>query len=208
MAPSPLPRDHDPRGSQDRIAERVATLVDLDDRPRGGVLDRLLGNRLVTFGVERLSGGVVRFDSHARQRGDHIGVHERTYTALRALGDQAPPLYYVTMKKGTMQRVAEAARAKGGAPSDSSFWGIAPDAFGDEAEAPTLAVDVRDWAPRKLAALRCHRTQMGRNNPIAWINDDEARHYLGIEYFRRAPIGRTDRGLLEQLGDRYAARNA
>jgi LmbE family N-acetylglucosaminyl deacetylase len=139
---------------------------------------------------------------------DHIGVHERTYTALRSLGDQAPPLYYVTMEKGTMQRVAEAARAKGGAPSDSSFWGIAADAFGDEAAAPTLTVDVRDWAPRKLAALRCHRTQMGRNNPIAWIDDDEARHYLGIEYFRRAPIGGTDQALLEQLGDRYAARNA
>jgi len=139
---------------------------------------------------------------------DHIGVHERTYTAFRSLGDQAPPLYYVTMEKGTMQRVAEAARAKGGAPSDSSFWGIAADAFGDEAAAPTLTVDVRDWAPRKLAALRCHRTQMGRNNPIAWIDDDEARHYLGIEYFRRAPIGGTDQALLEQLGDRYAARNA
>ena len=139
---------------------------------------------------------------------DHIGVHERTCTALRSLGDEAPPLYYVTMAKGTMQEVIDAAREKGGAPSDSSFWGIAPDAFGDEAPPPTLTVDVRDWAPRKLAALRCHRTQMGRNNPIAWIDDDEARRCLGVEYFRRAPIGGADTAVLEQLGDRYAARNA
>ena len=32
-----------------------------------------------------------------------------------------------------MREVVEAAHAKGGAPPDSSFWGIAPDAFGDGA---------------------------------------------------------------------------
>src|SRR5215468_9300417 len=31
---------------------------------------------------------------------DHIGVHERTYTAVRSFGPYAPPLYYVTMKQG------------------------------------------------------------------------------------------------------------
>ena len=37
-----------------------------------------------------------------------------------------------------MREVVEAAHAKGGAPPDSSFWGIAPDAFGDGAKPPTL----------------------------------------------------------------------
>ena len=99
---------------------------------------------------------------------DHIGVHERTYTAVRSLGADAPPLYYVTMPQGVMREVVEAAHAKGGAPPDSSFWGIAPDAFGDarQARRPS-SIDVRDWVPRKLAALRCHRTQMGPNNPFA-----------------------------------------
>src|SRR5690349_24105742 len=27
--------------------------------------------------------------------------------------------------------------------------------------------DVRDWVPRKLAAVRCHRTQLGPSNPWA-----------------------------------------
>ena len=130
---------------------------------------------------------------------DHIGVHERTYTALRSLGAGMPPLYYVTMSAGSMQDVVQAAHAKGGAAPDSSFWGIAPDAFGAAAKPPTFSVNVRHWVARKLAALRCHRTQMGRDNPIAWIGDDEARTLLGLEYFRREGLTRLD--ALEALGE-------
>jgi LmbE family N-acetylglucosaminyl deacetylase len=132
---------------------------------------------------------------------DHIGVHERTYTAVRSLGAEAPPLYYVTMQHGVMREVVNAAHAKGGAPPDSSFWGIAPDAFGDSAKPPSFVIDVRDWVPRKLAALRCHRTQMGPNNPMAWINDEEARQWLGIEQFRRAALDTAGDGMLEHLGE-------
>jgi len=130
---------------------------------------------------------------------DHIGVHERTSTAVHAFGAAAPPLYYVTMAAGVMQNVVEAAHGKGGAPQDSSFWGIAPDAFGAGAKPPTFSVNVRDWVARKLAALRCHRTQMGRDNPIAWLGDDEARAFLGLEYFRRAGLMRCE--ALEALGE-------
>ena len=132
---------------------------------------------------------------------DHIGVHERTYTAVKSLGADAPPLYYVTMPKGVMREVVEAAHAKGGAPPDSSFWGIEPDAFGDSAVPPTFSIDVREWVPRKLAALRCHRTQMGSNNPIAWIDEDEARRWLGVEYFRRSPLDGANDGVLEEFGE-------
>ena len=130
---------------------------------------------------------------------DHIGIHERTYTALRSLGAKMPPLYYVTMSAGTMHEVVAAAHAKGGAPPDSSFWGIAPDAFGAGAKPPTFSVNVRGWVTRKLAALRCHRTQMGHSNPIAWIGEDEARSLLGLEYFRREGLTRLD--ALEALGE-------
>jgi LmbE family N-acetylglucosaminyl deacetylase len=132
---------------------------------------------------------------------DHIGVHERTYTAVLSLGAEAPPLYYVTMQTGVMREVVAAAHAKGGAPPDSSFWGIAPDAFGDGANPPSFVIDVRDWATRKLAALRCHRTQMGPNNPIAWIDEEEARRWLGVEQFRRAPLDAAGESMLETFGE-------
>jgi N-acetyl-1-D-myo-inositol-2-amino-2-deoxy-alpha-D-glucopyranoside deacetylase len=132
---------------------------------------------------------------------DHIGVHERTYTAVQSLGGEAPPLYFVTMQRGVMREVVEAAHAKGGAPPDSSFWGIEPDAFGAGATPPTFVIDVRNWVVRKLAALRCHQTQMGPNNPIVWIDEDEARQWLGTEQFRRAPLDATGDAILEHLGE-------
>jgi LmbE family N-acetylglucosaminyl deacetylase len=140
---------------------------------------------------------------------DHVGVHERTFTAVRSLGIDAPALYYVTMLKGSMREIMNAAHAKGGVAPDSGVWGITPDAFGDSAKPPTLSVDVRRWVPRKLAALRCHRTQMGgRDHPIAWIDEDDARRWLGFEYFRRADVAGGPLLVLEQLGERYATREA
>jgi N-acetyl-1-D-myo-inositol-2-amino-2-deoxy-alpha-D-glucopyranoside deacetylase len=132
---------------------------------------------------------------------DHIGVHERTYTAVRSFGASAPPLYYVTIRRGAMREVVNAAHVKSGALSDSSFAGIPPDAFGDSAKPPSFVIDVRDWVPRKLAALRCHRTQVGPNNPVLWIDDDEARQWLGTEQFRRAPLDAAGDPLLEHFGD-------
>jgi len=139
---------------------------------------------------------------------DHVGVHERTFTAVRSLGSGAPPLYCVTMPKGIMQGIMKAVHTKGGAPADSSFWGITPDAFGEGAKPPTLTVDVRPWVARKLAALRCHQTQLGRLHPIAWIDDEDARQWLGFEYFRRADLTGSSGIVLEQLGERYATRDA
>jgi N-acetyl-1-D-myo-inositol-2-amino-2-deoxy-alpha-D-glucopyranoside deacetylase len=132
---------------------------------------------------------------------DHIGVQERTYTAIKSFGASAPPLYYVTMPTGLIQRLVEAARAKGGAPSDSSFWGLEPSAFGESELSDSFSIDVRAWVPRKVAALRCHRTQMGARNPIAWIDDDDARQWLGVEYFRRADLGGTADPVLEILSE-------
>src|SRR5262252_3390818 len=43
---------------------------------------------------------------------DHIGVHERTFTAVKSFGADAPPLYYVTMPKGIIRDVVDAVHAK------------------------------------------------------------------------------------------------
>ena len=130
---------------------------------------------------------------------DHVGVHERTSTAVLSLGADAPPLYYVTMPQGTMRRVVDAAVAKGWAPPRSGFWGLVPDAFGAEIEPPSFSLDIGPWVPRKLAALQCHRTQMGSINPFSLLDEAEARQWLGFEYFRRAPIDRPSAQVLERL---------
>ena len=129
---------------------------------------------------------------------DHIGVHERTLTAVQSLGADAPPLYGVTMPAGAMQAVVGAAHARGAAPFNSAFWGISPNAFGLSADPPAFSIDVRPWISRKLAALRSHQTQMGPHNPLAWIDEDDARRWLGEEHFCRMDAGAGR--LLDQLG--------
>ena len=65
-----------------------------------------------------------------------------------------------------MREVVEAAVAEGATLDGHEFWGIEPDAFGEAAKPPTFVVDVREWVPRKLAALSCHRTQMGPEQSV------------------------------------------
>jgi len=135
---------------------------------------------------------------------DHIGVHERTYTAVLSFGADAPPLYYVTMPKGIMRDVVDAAISNG-LSKDSSLWGIEPDAFGDHAKPPTFVIDVRPWVSRKLAAIRSHRTQIGPNSPFRQIADTQARELLGFEPFRRAPTESRWHSVIEALGERVVS---
>ena len=130
---------------------------------------------------------------------DHVGVHERTTTAVRSLGACAPPLYYVTMPRGAMRAIVDRAKAGRWAPPPKGFWSLVPDAFGLEAETPTLIVDVSDWVPRKLAAIRCHRTQMGSTHPFDQIDEADARRWLGVEHFHRAPGNVAEALVLETL---------
>jgi LmbE family N-acetylglucosaminyl deacetylase len=131
---------------------------------------------------------------------DHIGVHERTQTAVKSFGEAAPPLYYVTMPHGTMRDVVDAAIARGWVPPGSGLWAINPDAIGLAAEPPSLTVDVSAWVPRKLAALCCHRTQVGATNPFEQIDQAEARRWLGCERFRRSEIT-SGESILDLIGE-------
>jgi len=133
---------------------------------------------------------------------DHIGVHERTTTAVRNLGPDRPPLYYVTMPPGVMRAVVDTAAARGWTAPANGFWSLTPDAFGDSAASPDIVVSVEDWVPRKLAAIRSHRSQMGAGHPFASLDDAEARRWLGVEHFRRAAVGASKPGVLEMFDRR------
>jgi len=194
------------RTNELREAARVLGLAEVIilDHPDGN----LRWNRVTEFHAEIVNAietytpdVVITFDEDGLYwHFDHIGVHERTQTAVKSFGDAAPALYYVTMPHGAMRDVFDAAIARGWVPPGSGFWGITPDAFGLAAEPPSLTVDVSAWVSRKLAAICCHRTQMGATNPFERIDQAEAQRWLGCERFRRSEIN-SGESILDRIGE-------
>jgi LmbE family N-acetylglucosaminyl deacetylase len=130
---------------------------------------------------------------------DHVGVHERTTSAVRALGIDGPPLYYVTMPTGVMTEIVSTARQRGWVPPERGFWSLQPEAFGICARPATITVDVANWVPSKLAAILCHRSQMVDGHPFAGLCEADARRLLGVEHFHRANLETTALPVLERL---------
>lgn len=144
---------------------------------------------------------VITFDADGLYwHGDHIGVHERVSAAVLVLADAAPALYYATLAHGAIRALVDATHARGAVGAEAGLWGISPDAFGVATPTPTFRVDVRAQVGRKLAALRCHRTQFGPASLFVLVDDDHARLRLGFELFRRAPGGSAP-DVLEALGE-------
>ncbi|HEY3886325.1 MAG TPA: hypothetical protein VGL62_14015, partial [Vicinamibacterales bacterium] len=130
---------------------------------------------------------------------DHIAVHERVTEAVESLGASAPALFYVVFPEGLMRTVVEAAQANPSAPPNLSLWSLDPDAFGAYSQPPTLVVDAAAYVARKLAALACHRSQVGIQSPFPWLSPEDARRLLGREYFVRAEVGSQAPTCLDRL---------
>lgn len=156
-------------------------------------MDRLRPDVVITFGDDGLYG-----------HPDHIAIFERTTAAVAALGEDGPALYYVTMPNGGMRKVVRHVAAtlvergiRGEAPH--KILGIADaDAFGALAAPPTLVVDVGRFAAIKLAAIKCHRTQL-EEDALALVSARDAAHLLGAEHFHRAYAGSRRAAFIEQL---------
>ena len=169
-------------------------------------LDRELVEAGIRQAIERFRPDVViTFDEDGLYwHPDHIAVHERTTAVAAAAGSDAPALYYVTMPPGAMRAVvqcAEAAHDRSGLDRPARFriLGIAdPDAFGADAPAPTVTVDVTAFTSRKLAAIRCHRSQL-RDDALDFVDDHDAARLLGVEHYRRAPVGFTGATFIDRL---------
>jgi LmbE family N-acetylglucosaminyl deacetylase len=69
-------------------------------------------------------------------------------------------------------------------------------------EAITLAVDISEIWEAKMAAIRCHRTQLGES-PILTASEEKQRLFLGVEYFVRM-ARRNGRDFLPKLLRYYA----
>ena len=145
---------------------------------------------------------VITFDADGLYwHGDHIGVHERATAAIAALNEEAPGLYYVSLPAGAMRAVVDPDCVPGVTSDGGGLWGISPEAFGATAPEPDFRVDVRPWIERKLAAFRCHLTQVGVGSPFARIGVEQASRCLGFEYFRRAHVGTVGGDTLELLAE-------
>jgi LmbE family N-acetylglucosaminyl deacetylase len=161
---------------------------------------RLHPDVVITFGEDGLYG-----------HPDHIAIHERTTAAVAALGEDGPALYYVTMPSGGMRRVVQHVAATfvergthGEAPH--KILGIADaDAFGAVAAPPTLVLDVGRFAARKLAAIKCHRTQL-EDDALALVGEADAAHLLGTEQFHRAGAGSRRDTFIEQFAANLRSR--
>jgi LmbE family N-acetylglucosaminyl deacetylase len=174
-------------------AARVLGIADVlvFDHPDGELrwadVPELHGELVSVIRAERPD-AVLTFDNDGLYwHADHIGVHERTDAAVRSLGAQAPPLYYVTFDPAMMSEVAGVAAARGWTPPADGLWSLDPGAFGLAAPPPSFSVDVGPWVPRKLEAIACYRSQFRRDNPFTRLTPDEARRWLGRERFRHAP---------------------
>ena len=130
---------------------------------------------------------------------DHVAVHDATRAAVSALGAAAPALYYVTMPQGQMQALLAAVAPRLTPSSRRDILGIDDAAaFGAAAQPPTLMLHTGPFAARKLAALRCHRTQVA-GGPFDHLSAAEAGALLGVEHYRRADVGSTAPAFIERL---------
>ncbi len=152
-----------------RWSDRAALVADIAERIR-----RVRPDAVITFGPEG-------WYWHR----DHIAVHEATVAALALLaGEMAEPwTYFATWPAALAGDMAVAMKA--GRASDD-LWGMNPGAFGVPMAQITTIIDVRSFVPRKMRALRSHRSQLTPGHLLASLPDDLAMTFLGREYFVRA----------------------
>ena len=202
-------RLRDTRASELENAARVLgirDLVMLDHED--GMLPWIDGDRLeedILSAIRRFQPDVVvTFDEDGLYwHPDHIAVHERTTAAVGGLGAAGPALRYVSMPSGAMRAIVDAASNGPDECSDETprpILGVADaNAFGSMAPAPTLIVEAAEFADRKLAALRCHRTQFD-GSALEHIKEEDAARLLGREHYRRAQVGSPDDVFIERFG--------
>ena len=120
---------------------------------------------VLTFGADGLYG-----------HPDHVATREIVIAAL-ALLPEPVERHEAAWPPALMPALVAAARERA-LPTD--LWGLEPEAFGSEQTA-TLEIDIAAVLPRKLAALRAHRTQLGPDHAVTALPDDLAARFLSVE---------------------------
>ncbi|MBV8999441.1 MAG: PIG-L family deacetylase [Solirubrobacterales bacterium] len=135
---------------------------------------------------------------------DHIATYEFTLRAVERAAE--PPAMYRSVWPDDLMEdlVDELSRRE--LPTD--LWDLEPREFGvgSEDRVGEIVLDVRPHAIRKLAALRCHRTQVGPGHAFAALPADLAVRFLGIERFVPVDPSRDSGWLMSAVGGKAAAR--
>jgi LmbE family N-acetylglucosaminyl deacetylase len=131
---------------------------------------------LLTFGDDGLYG-----------HPDHIAVHRLAVAAQEkasASGGGCPWRLEAVWPMGLIGGLARAMDQRG---LSTGLWGLPPEAFGVPEPTGATGLDVEPFVPAKLAALRCHRSQLAEAPLLDALPDDLARRFLGTEHFRCWP---------------------
>jgi N-acetyl-1-D-myo-inositol-2-amino-2-deoxy-alpha-D-glucopyranoside deacetylase len=123
---------------------------------------------------------------------DHIMAHRVAMAAAERAaqpgGGGAPwtiaKIYWTALPKSVLQRGIDALRAAG----DESFFDGVESAddlpMGNPDGEVTTAVDGREFAAAKDAAMRAHATQIAVDGPFFALSNNVGMEMLGIEYFK------------------------
>ena len=141
---------------------------------------------IITFGSDGLYGHF-----------DHVAIGELTTRArasaadAQAFADAGPSyaharLFYPVISGDAIAALLAGARQAG---IPDSLWKLGPEHFHVPREQITASIDVSAVLDRKLAALRCHRTQLEVDNVLAHITPELAQSFFGVEHFRCADQG-------------------
>ncbi|MGY1811098.1 N-acetyl-1-D-myo-inositol-2-amino-2-deoxy-alpha-D-glucopyranoside deacetylase [Blastococcus sp. SYSU D00669] len=146
---------------------------------------------------------------------DHIQAHRVAMRAVELAGDpgyrpdlgepwDVAKVYWCAMPRSVIQHGIEAMAALG---QDSPFEGLGDIEEVDFVvadEVVTAAVDARQYAGQKDAALRAHPTQITVDGPFFALSNNLGLEVLGTEYYRlvrgeRGPAGDTPQGWEDDL---------
>lgn len=147
---------------EERVVEKIAqTIRELEPKI------------VITFGPDGLYG-----------HDDHIAIGKLTTRACQRIAGStpAPELYYATAPHGYYSNLIDRLKKIG---SDAHLWGIPPEQFGVSPEEITTVIDVAPFLGRKLAALRCHRTQLDEKHAFTYLTAELAAEHFNFEFFRR-----------------------
>ncbi|MCA1667960.1 MAG: PIG-L family deacetylase [Thermomicrobia bacterium] len=135
-----------------RWSDRASLLADIAER-----ICRVRADAVITFGPEG-------WYWHR----DHIAVHEATVAALALLAEEIaePQTFFATWPAALAGDMATAMRARG---ANHDLWGMNTGAFGVPITQITTIVDVRSFVPRKMRALRSHRSQLTPGHLLAGL---------------------------------------